>query len=542
MKTKTYAIKQNGTTTQYRSSNGDDQSELPLLNKASLDGAILDDMDFSDEDMRGMHLNGSSMIGANLRNADLRGAELKGANLTNACLDGAKLAGAVADECVMLNASAKIADFKGASLINANLLGTDFGGTMFTGTQTRGAKFNGEMQSIQYIDNKMRRSTESIVALPKNEMETKLKYIKDRLVICGFEDVYTHIDYENGGSVSYWLGRRGLHSFENGKVDKDIVLKNGGFYCIEGDLMGRVFGGFAGLAKSERNNKDMFTSKVHSPENHDEYHIAVTPGNADEIVAAMIKMLNIVKDKTQYGEFIDKRDGKKYKTIHVGGVEWMTRNLDWDGTGYCYDDDPKNGIKYGRLYKYDQALAAVPEGWRLPTEDEWESFIYLTANNKNGAKSLKAKEPEWDGLDTLGFNALPAGYRVEYSDGKAYYIYIGEEAHWWTATNSIINPHKKVYPFNTIHPSINQGYPWSICIDNHFYPKRQISETKNDSEGQTNHALSVRCVRRIDNNYIADVLGREGYPNSIPNDVLLKGLTNVIYKPPGKVTTPPYLV
>jgi len=307
MKTKTYAIKQNGTTTQYRSSNGDDQSELPLLNKASLDGAMLDDMDFSDEDMRGMHLNGSSMIGANLRNADLRGAELKGANLTNACLDGAKLAMAIADECVMLNASAKRADFNTASLRNANLLGTDFGGAMFTGARTEGAKFNGEMRTIQYIDNKLRTRHESVVVLPKNEMEAKLKCIKEKLVICGFDDAYIHIDYENGGSVSYWLGRRDLHGFEDGKVDKDIVLKNGGFYCVEGDLLGRVFGAFAGRPKSDR-NKDM-SSNIYSAAENDAYHTTVTPGDVDETVAAMIKMLNRVKNDMMH------YDTKKEKEI-----------------------------------------------------------------------------------------------------------------------------------------------------------------------------------------------------------------------------------
>jgi len=468
------------------------------------------------------------MIGANLRNADLRGAELKGANLTNACLDGAKLAGAVADECVMLNASAKRADFKGASLINANLLGTDFGGAMFTGAQTGGAKFCGEMQSIQYLDNKMKRSNECIVALPKNEMEAKLKYIKDRLVICGFEDAYTHICYEDGGYVCYSLGCKGKDKIKDENVDEDIILKNRGIYLVHGDLMGRVFGAFTGRAKSERNNKDMFAGKIYSPEHNDDYYATVTPGNADEIVAAMIKMLNIVKDKTQYGEFIDKRDGKKYKTICVDGMEWMTRNLDWDGTGYCYDDDPKNGTKYGRLYKYDQALAAVPEGWRVPTEDEWNSFIYLTSNSKNGAKSLKAKEPEWDGLDLFGFNALPAGYRVEYSNGKAYYLYIGHEARWWTATNSIINPHRRVYPFNMCHPSCNQGYPWSIRIDNHFYPTRTTSGTKTDSEGQSNRALSIRCMRRIDDNYMADMLGIES--KGMPEDKLLEAIENAIHK------------
>ena len=98
---------------------------------------------------------------------------------------------------------------------------------------------------------------------------------------------------------------------------------------------------------------------------------------------------------TAQGTFVDVRDGKEYHYVHLSGLDWSVENLsyDLDNLDLCrvYQDvdNFQEGVystayreKYGMLYTYEGALQAVPEGWRLPTDDEWaaleRSYGYLS--------------------------------------------------------------------------------------------------------------------------------------------------------------------
>ena len=112
---------------------------------------------------------------------------------------------------------------------------------------------------------------------------------------------------------------------------------------------------------------------------------------------------------------VDKRDGKKYKTVKIGNQTWMAENLNYKtGDSYCYKDKEANCTKYGRLYSWDAALKACPAGWHLPSNAEFET-LFSSVGGKNFAdKSLKSKKGWKDngnGTDAFGFSALPAGYR-----------------------------------------------------------------------------------------------------------------------------------
>lgn len=79
----------------------------------------------------------------------------------------------------------------------------------------------------------------------------------------------------------------------------------------------------------------------------------------------------------------DPRDGQTYKTVKIGKQVWMAENMNYDiKHSYCYDDDPKNCQKYGRLYTWEAALNACPSGWHLPTKEEFKTLLANVGEKK----------------------------------------------------------------------------------------------------------------------------------------------------------------
>ncbi len=151
----------------------------------------------------------------------------------------------------------------------------------------------------------------------------------------------------------------------------------------------------------------------------------------------------------EYGTLTDSRDGKSYKTVKIGNLTWMAENLNFDNSAtatgsidssFCYDGIPANCTKYGRLYQEYAATAVCPEGWRLPTADDWRNLT-TTAKSEFGDNngSLRAVG-EWENTifgdnvtatNASGFSALPAGYRAKTGecDGE------GTKAYFWGEDN-----------------------------------------------------------------------------------------------------------
>ena len=158
-------------------------------------------------------------------------------------------------------------------------------------------------------------------------------------------------------------------------------------------------------------------------------------------------------------------EGEIYETVIIGTQTWFKRNLNYDpGTGlsWCYDNDPANCAKYGRLYNWRTAMALpstcsntscesqitvphrgiCPEGYHIPTNDDWDKLLYYlddiidTGLYKSSTAGLYLKATSgWyyngiigNGKDTYGFSALPGG---RHQDG--YFDYIGYSGHWWSA-------------------------------------------------------------------------------------------------------------
>ena len=150
-------------------------------------------------------------------------------------------------------------------------------------------------------------------------------------------------------------------------------------------------------------------------------------------------------DNCEYGTLTDDRDGQTYKTVKIGEQWWMAENLNYryiqqtynggvkDSSSYCY-----NCEKYGRLYLWSAAMVVCPEGWHLPSGDEWNTLLTAAGGIETAGIMLKSTEgwnDKYDGTsgngsDTYSFSALPAGYRSY--DG--YYYDEGDYAYFWSST------------------------------------------------------------------------------------------------------------
>jgi len=167
---------------------------------------------------------------------------------------------------------------------------------------------------------------------------------------------------------------------------------------------------------------------------------------------------------------------KNYRTVKIGDQIWMAENLNCYVIGSkCYNDDPANCAKYGRLYDWATALALPPKcsgascanqvnahhrgvcpvDWHIPSNEEWDILYSFAGDtiaevaddtisisgpyeNPTAGKRLKAKEG-WLNCgspgsgkiylceDSFGFFALPGGI----GNAEGFSSNIGSYGFWW---------------------------------------------------------------------------------------------------------------
>lgn len=153
-----------------------------------------------------------------------------------------------------------------------------------------------------------------------------------------------------------------------------------------------------------------------------------------------------------YGEFIDYRNNQTYRTVEIGSQTWLAENLNYQGIqGACYDNNSNYCTTFGYLYTWENALKACPNGWRLPSDQDWSDLeLFLGAdpqeieydNEYRGGQAnvggkLKDtklwKSPNTDATNETGFSALPGEMRQW--DGS-FADKINDAAYFWTSTTS----------------------------------------------------------------------------------------------------------
>ena len=205
-----------------------------------------------------------------------------------------------------------------------------------------------------------------------------------------------------------------------------------------------------------------------------------------KLIIVLIAIVNINTVFAQVtGSFTDDRDGKSYKTVQIGGQTWMAENLNYKSPASMayygttkfasitwWNDSIEYTKKYGRLYTYKVALEICPNGWHLPSQEEWNTVDAIAGGRPSGAKKLKSAEgwkKEGNGTNSIGFNVLPAG---NYNKRNNEFFGLTVFADFWTST---------------IAPSDYKGEAYYRSFG---YKKDRIFSNFSNLE----NGLSVRCV------------------------------------------------
>jgi len=150
-----------------------------------------------------------------------------------------------------------------------------------------------------------------------------------------------------------------------------------------------------------------------------------------------------------------------YKTKQIGTQVWMAENLSYNVSGsVCYDNDPANCTKYGRLYDWATAMnldiscnynscssqitekhrGICPADWHLPSDAEWDILVNYAGNSSTAGGKLKATSG-WNndelglsgnGNDDFGFAALPGGRGFPNGDFRS----VGYAGYWWSTSEN----------------------------------------------------------------------------------------------------------
>lgn len=148
------------------------------------------------------------------------------------------------------------------------------------------------------------------------------------------------------------------------------------------------------------------------------------------------------------------------QTVTIGTQVWMTKNLDvatykngdpiqqvsnpaqWanltTGAWCYYNNDPANGPIYGKLYNWyavTDPRGIAPEGFRIPSENDFNTLVNYLGGDAVAAGKLKSTSTLWNSpneaaTNSSGFSALPGGILEE-----DYFDEMGYEAAFWSSSN-----------------------------------------------------------------------------------------------------------
>lgn len=208
----------------------------------------------------------------------------------------------------------------------------------------------------------------------------------------------------------------------------------------------------------------------------------------------------LVINPTATGTLTDK-DGNEYHWVRIGNLDWMTENLRCDAPFYEDVYNPKwtndfgYGLgldgslsdwkqwyaDYGNYYTWQEAVDNAPEGWRLPTDEDFK-----TLERELGMKAADVEMEGWrsgvsfllvqNGVGT-SLNFVFGGEVCNASNSTISLYHQGDYGYYWTATDVEVNKEPAAYA-RMITPGINAVNRLAILQDKHCLNVRYVRDAQ----------------------------------------------------------------
>ncbi len=192
------------------------------------------------------------------------------------------------------------------------------------------------------------------------------------------------------------------------------------------------------------------------------------------VVVTALSAVPVAVGSPHQDAFTDPRDEQTYPTVEIAGLVWFAKNLNFAYPGsFCYEDDADNCAADGRLYRWEDALAACPPGWHLGTDAEWQQLELALGMDFGDLGAINARGTDQGdrlaaGGDTAFEYDLP-GYRdpagVYKSRGGAMAVWQANESALGTAWHRDLRPERA----GIWRSRVNKEYALTVrCVQNHF--------------------------------------------------------------------------
>ena len=175
--------------------------------------------------------------------------------------------------------------------------------------------------------------------------------------------------------------------------------------------------------------------------------------------SSVVSSSSITASSSSVGKVKD-RAGNEYPVVHIGDQYLMAENLNYKTEGSaCYDDQESNCELYGRLYTWEAAMTACPDGYRLPSRNDY-TILWENANQMNGGS--RPQDALWvngtwapNADNKTGFSAYPGGL------WKGSYDRWLMDAFFWTSTPGEVYPttHARSLHMNELNAYLGQDDP-----------------------------------------------------------------------------------
>ncbi|MEM7297680.1 MAG: FISUMP domain-containing protein, partial [Bacteroidota bacterium] len=101
----------------------------------------------------------------------------------------------------------------------------------------------------------------------------------------------------------------------------------------------------------------------------------------ETVTYQVAEVSEVITDHDEYGSYLSGNPVTyevSFDTDMPQSMTWMTQNLNFESEeSKCKYESDLNCETYGRLYTWEVAKNVCPDGWHLPSDDEWYLLAFL---------------------------------------------------------------------------------------------------------------------------------------------------------------------